>query len=343
VLSDLSEPETCSPTANSCRHLGVERRRASFWPGERENVGRAREQRGHWRALSLVGVCLTVSGLSLVIGATVTAAAPAAPYTDPNVVGYIGLCNQAGQQITSGSVSAAPFVWRAVSSQAAPAPYDGAGGTAILNAYLPMQSLAPGDWSGEQLTASTRYSNPQSPMAQATARDVSLQVFVQDYPPEWDGFIQLRLFLGVQNQPADVQHYAALDLQISGDTWTAVGGGPVNCNAGTAESLETVLAPPSTTTTVAASGVVTKGDTSTPVASAAPPGKQAAPASHTPGTSDHLAADQPGRWSHSAGPYVVLAILLALIVPSAFIVARRRRAHRMSTLASQTSVKGPPQ
>jgi hypothetical protein len=341
--SDLSEPETSSPTANSCRHLGVERHRAAFGPGGRENVGRPRRQRVHRRGLSLAVACLTVSGLSLVICATVSAAATAAPYTDPNVVGYIGLCNESGQQITSGSVSAAPFVWRAVSSQAAPAPYDGAGGTAILNAYLPMESLAPGNWSGEQLTASTRYSNPLSPMAQATARDVPLEDFLQDYPPEWDGFIQLRLFLGVQNQPADVQHYAALDVQISGDTWTAIGGGPVNCNAGTAVSLETVLAPPSTTTTVAASGIVTNDDTSTTVASAAPQGKQAAPVSHTDGEANHLAADQPGRWSHSAGPYIVLAVVLALIGLSAFIVARRRRAHRLSTLASQTSVKGPPQ
>jgi hypothetical protein len=342
VPSDLSEPETCSPTANSCRRLGVERRRASSGSTGREIIGRARKQSVHRRALSLAVAGLTVSGLFLVIGGTVSAAAPAAPYADPNVVGYIGLCNESGQQITSGSVSAAPFVWRAISSQAAPAPYDGAGGTAILNAYLPMQSLAPGDWSGEQLTASTRYSNPQSPMAQATAQDVPLQDFLQDYPPEWNGFIQLRMFLGMQNQPADVQRYAALDLQISGDTWTAVGGGPVNCNAGTAESLETVLAPPSTTTTVAASGIVTNGDTSTTVTSAAPPEKQAAPGSRTSSAAD-LAADQPGRWSHSAGLYTALAVVLVLIVLSAFIVARRRRAHRLSKLASQTSVKGPPQ
>ena len=270
----------------------------------------------------------------------------AVPYSDPNVVGYIGLCNQAGQQITSGSVSAAPFVWRAVSSQAAPAPYNGAGGTANLNAYLPMQSLAPGDWSGEQLTASARYSNPQSPMAQATTRDVPLEDFLQDYPPEWDGFIQLRLFLGVQNQPADVQHYAALDLQISGDTWTAVGGGPVNCNAGTAESLETVLAPPppSTTTTVAASGIVTNSDTTTTVASAAPSGKQVASGNDASNESAHqLAADQPSRRSGSAAPYIGLAVAFAFIVLAALLVARRHRAPRLSTIASKTSVKGPPQ
>ena len=164
---------------------------------------------------------------------------PPVPYTDPNAVGYIGLCNQAAQQITSGTLSATPFVWRAVSSQPAPAQYNAAGGTAILSAYLPMQGLPPGDWSGEQLTASSQYSNPQSPMAQATAKDEPLEDFVQDYPPGWDGFIQLRLYLGAPDEPSYVQHYPVLNLEISGDTWTAVGGGPVNCSAGNAESLET--------------------------------------------------------------------------------------------------------
>ena len=92
--------------------------------------------------------------------------------------GYVGLCNQAGQQITTGSVSATPFVARAVSSQAAPAGYNGANGTATLMAFLPVQSLPAGDWSGEQITASSIYTNPQSPMAEGTAQDAPLQDFL---------------------------------------------------------------------------------------------------------------------------------------------------------------------
>ncbi len=296
--------------------------------------------------MSLAVVCLTFSGLSTVLGAIAVGAAPTAPYTDPDAVGYIGLCNQASQQITSGSVSAAPFVWRAVSSQPAPTPYNGPGGTAILDAYLPMQALAPGDWSGEQLTSSTRYSNPESPMAQATDRDVPLEEFLQDYPPQWDGFIQLRLFLGAQNQPADVQHYPALNLQISGDTWTTVGGGPVNCNAGNAESLETVLAPTSTTTTVATSGVVSNrsstntspsgaSSTKRPTASAASVSGDAKPAD-----SNGLATAQPQSWRHSDALYLGVVVLI-LVLLSALMVSRRRRARRLSSTASQASVKGP--
>jgi hypothetical protein len=177
---------------------------------------------------------------------TSVAATPGVPYTDPDAVGYIGLCNQAGQQITSGSITDTPFAWRAVSSQAAPAAYRGSTRTATLAAYLPMQALPPGDWSGQQLTASSRYSNPASPMAAATASDQPLQSFIEAFPPELDGFIQLRLYLGAANQPAYTAHYPTLDIQVTGATWNAVGGGPVNCNAGTSESIETILSPGNT-------------------------------------------------------------------------------------------------
>jgi hypothetical protein len=288
-------------------------------------------------------------GTALVLGlvdASAVGADPTVPYTDSNVVGYIGLCNQAGEQITSGTLSAAPFVWRAVSSQPAPAPYNGAGGTAILTAYLPLQGLPPGDWSGEQLTASSRYSNSQSPMAQATAKDVPLQDFVEDYPPKWDGFVQLRLLLGGQNEPADVQHYPALDLEISGDMWTAVGGGPVNCNAGSAESLETVVAPspPSTTTTTGSSGPGGVASAATTVTSEASSAKRPTTSSDTSAVAaashdiKSVAADQSDSWS---GTDVLLLVVLILVVLSVLFIARRRRAGHVSSIISETSVKGP--
>ena len=308
---------------------------------------RARSSSAVVAFMTVVGVATAGFGLFTAPAGTAVEATTA-PYTDPNAVGYIGLCNQAGQQITTGSVTSTPFAWRAVSSQAAPAPYNGAGGTAILGAYLPMQSLAPGDWSGEQLTASTRYSNPQSPMAQATAKDVPLQVFLQDYPPHWDGFVQLRLFLGVPDQPAYVQHYPALNLQISGDTWTAVGGGPVNCIAGTAESLESVLTP--TPTTVATSGLAASGTTTSTTDASAPSGKfPAASAAAASGRSraphaSGVAVAQPQSRTHS-GPWYLLLLVAAvlLIALSALLIARHRRAQRLSSTASRTSVKGPQQ
>jgi hypothetical protein len=292
--------------------------------------------------------CLAGSALVGLAGATAVGADPPVPYTDSNAVGYIGLCNQAAQQITSGTLSATPFVWRAVSSQPAPAQYNAAGGTAILSAYLPMQGLPPGDWSGEQLTASSQYSNPQSPMAQATAKDEPLEDFVQDYPPEWDGFIQLRLYLGAPDEPAYVQHYPVLNLEISGDTWTAVGGGPVNCSAGNAESLETAVAPPSTTTTVSSSGGGGKATTATTATSDPPSANRPAAAAGSlsahakSGQISGFATDRPASSSGPAAAiFAGVVALLILLVLSALVVVRRRRGRQLSSTASESSVKGP--
>ena len=81
------------------------------------------------RTRILLGAALGLVGLLALAGGD-AAAGSAVPYTDPNAVGSIGLCNQAGQQITSGSISTTPFAWRAVSTQPAPAPYNNAGRTA---------------------------------------------------------------------------------------------------------------------------------------------------------------------------------------------------------------------
>ena len=131
----------------------------------------------------LVGAALGLVGLLALAGGTRRPARPC-PYTDPDAVGSIGLCNQAGQQITSGSVTAKPFAWRAVSTQPAPAPYNNAGRTATLVAYQPQQGLPAGDWSGAQMTSSSRYTNPANPMAAATAADQSLQDIIDGVPTE---------------------------------------------------------------------------------------------------------------------------------------------------------------
>src|SRR5580658_7087718 len=104
--------------------------------------------------------CLAVVVVTLLVVSSVTglaSAATAVPYTDPDVAGSIGLCNQAGQQVTSGSVDTVPFTWRAVSTQPASSPYDNAGRRATLVVYQPLQNIPAGDWSGETLTAASSY------------------------------------------------------------------------------------------------------------------------------------------------------------------------------------------
>lgn len=214
---------------------------------------------------------LVATLLALVGSAGFTGAAAAsqhAPYTDPSAVGYIGLCNQAGRQITSGNINTVPFAWRAVSSQAAPPPYNDDWRTAILLAYQPIQNVPVEEWSGDELTASSRYTNPAHPMVAATYGDDSLKEFIEEFRPMWDGFLQLRIYLDTQNAAVYSLHYPVLNIQVTGDTWHAVGGGQVDCHSGTSESLETVVLPKSETSppTTAAAGTHARvlGTTSAP-------------------------------------------------------------------------------
>jgi hypothetical protein len=186
---------------------------------------------------------LMVAASVLSTGAAMAHAAPAVPWTDTSVTGFIGLCNSAGQPVDQGSLATAPFVSRAVSSVAAPSPYGEAGRTATLYAFQPRQDTAPGQWSGDMLTASTRYSNPAHPTAQATGGDLSLAGFVSEFPPTWGGLIQLRLYLGAPGQPAQTLSYAATTIKVTGSTWTVVSGGNTSCTTGNATSIESILLP----------------------------------------------------------------------------------------------------
>jgi hypothetical protein len=269
---------------------------------------------------------LAAMGLALVSVGGVGGAAGAstsAPYTDPNAVGYIGLCDQAGQQITSGNINTTPFAWRAVSSEPAQAPYNNAYRTAILLAYQPQEGLAPGEWSGDELTASSRYTNPANPMVAATDGDDSLEDFIGDFQPKWDGFIELRIYLGTENAQTYSLHYPALNIQVTGDTWTAVGGGTVNCASGTAESLESIVLPPTTTTTAAPTTTTSPGAGKSPTTTTtagqgshslkSATGKVAGTASGSgSGTNDALIAG-------------VAVAALAVLGGSAYLIIRRRR------------------
>ena len=314
-------------------------------------------------ALVLLPLLGVAGALAQPFGGLLNGAAAAAtttvPYTDPSAVGSIGLCNQAGQQITSGSISTTPFAWRAVSTQPAQAPYNNAGRTATLLAYLPLQALPAGDWSGEEMTSSSSYTNPANPMAAATDGDQSLQSFIEAYPPKWDGFVQLRMYLSTANHQAYEAQYPTLNIQVTGDTWQAVGGSPVNCDSGTAVSIETVLLPASTTTTTSTPS------TTTTAASGSGTGKGAsvsstpgsdADSSPGPGTSGGAAlaagTEKVAATTQTSDLPAVLGIVLAVLVvlgTAVFLVLRRRRSAStpmaydsplVSSSASSSSTKG---
>jgi hypothetical protein len=162
-----------------------------------------------------------------------------APYQDSAATGRLGLCDAKGRPVTSGSIKAAPFTWRAVGATAAPAAYAGAGRTATLYAFQPRPGAEPGSWSGRALTAPSSYSNPAHPMAAATKRDVPLSDFLAGYPARDSGYLQLRLYLGAPDRPEANRTYDALDIHVTGSTWHAVGAAAVDCHSGTAVSFET--------------------------------------------------------------------------------------------------------
>lgn len=283
------------------------------------------------RRPALALACLTAT---FVVAMGAPAGASGAPYTDPNSTGYIGLCDQAGDQITSGNVNTVPFAWRAVSSVPAPVPYNDATRTAILFAYQPIENVPSAEWSGEELTSSSRYSNPKVPMAAATNGDDSMADFVSDFPTKWDGFVQLRMYFGAANQQPYNLNYPTLDIQVTGDTWQAVDGGPVDCGAGTSISIETILLPAMTTTTTTTT--TSPGATTTsPAASKGTPGSTAPPAPSgakgSPDTQGHGAARAEGLGATSTSntsstPWLLLAIALAVVAVGVvgFVVLRRR-------------------
>lgn len=197
--------------------------------------------------------------IALLAAAAITGPATASgpvPYSDPAVTGSLGLCDGHGHQVTTGSTTAQPFASLAVGSVAAPSGYHGTGRGAVLYAYQPIENVPADAWSGEELTGNSQYTNAAHPMAAATGGDPALQNFINDYPPKWDGLVQLRLYPTAPGRPMNSASYATLDLKISGTTWQTVDGGSVSCTAGRAVSVETKLLP--------------KSALRTPVAGAAP-------------------------------------------------------------------------
>jgi hypothetical protein len=162
------------------------------------------------------------------------------PYQDPSAVGSMTLCNKDLQPTTEGSLTDRPFVWRAVSDTPATAPYNNKNRRAVLYYFQPRENVDPGEWSSEILTAASTYADPQYPIAQATPIDFPLVSAATNFPPQWDGFVQLRMYFTTEGAPQSAD-YVAADIRIEGDNWTLVRGGDAPCDAGKAVSPELAL------------------------------------------------------------------------------------------------------
>lgn len=161
------------------------------------------------------------------------------PYRDASSTGSLTLCGADGRPVTSGSTSTAPFVARAVGASAAPGAFAGAGRSATLYAFQPRQGTDSQEWSGQLLTAASDYTSTAHPMAQATGQDVALKSFLTAFPPRWDGFVQLRLYLS-SPQTGEGATYDSVSIKVDGGSWKVVGpAGTAGCTDGSATSHET--------------------------------------------------------------------------------------------------------
>lgn len=271
----------------------------------------------------LSSVALVLAGLLAVLGLLpASASAASAPYTDPNAIGYLGFCNAADQQITSGSIMTQPFVVKAVSSIPPPAHYSPPQGRAVLYVFQPIQYVDPSDWSGKQLTAATAYTNAQVPMTVGTKLDPSMFNFSSVFPLHVNGFAQVRMYYTAQGQTEYAFKYPAANVQITGNTWKQVGGGTVNCKAGQAYSNEFVIP-----------GRIPSGTPlgKQPTKASLPPGVGT---SSTPGTggtgtasvSASAAANAKKSSSSSSGAlWGVLAVVILLLAGGGGYLAMKRR------------------
>jgi hypothetical protein len=162
-----------------------------------------------------------------------------APWSDPASTGLLTLCDQSGNPVKGGSITSKPFLSRAVGGSVAPSSFSVEGRSATLYAYQPRQGVQPAQWSGQMLTAPSRYSDVAHPMAVATAKDIDLKDFLAAYPADWKGTVQLRLYLGAPGAGVRSQQYDSADIVVSGNSWRLLRGGTDGCQSGTATSLET--------------------------------------------------------------------------------------------------------
>ena len=252
------------------------------------------------------------------------------PYTDPNQSGWLTLCGVNLKPVTSGSITTKPFVWRVVSSTAAPKVYFIKGARATLYAYQPRPYTPAGAWSGTIMAAASLYSNRQHPMAQFTPIDQPLSYMTEAFHPIFDHLLQLRLYLSAPDRVADTNNYAAADIQVIGDAWKLVAGGSASCTSGQSVSLETVAGMPGASGTPKPQAGAAKEGTTSP--SPGSSGSSTASAgsgsggSGSGGSGSVNAADT--AHTSSAVPVaagVGAAVLIVALLSSVVIWRRRRR------------------
>ncbi len=285
------------------------------------------------RSLSAVLTCVTATAV-LLPAAPVSASSSPVPFTDEYSNGSITLCGRDGRPVTSGSLITQPFVWKAVSSSPAPAGY----GRAYLTLYQPLQHEDASDWTGYQMTDVSSFTPPTHPAAQSTNLDAPLLDPDRQLPPYWEGLYELRMYFTSPLKAPFTTAYPTAVIKVTGNNWSLVSGGGVDCSAGQAVSLASRTAAQATPQTIrvgppttSASGAGTstgrtpvtasRGPSSTPSTGPASPAGQEAVASRS--ASGPLG--KPASGGSWAGPIAAIGIGAALILGGAVFLQRRRR------------------
>jgi hypothetical protein len=280
-------------------------------------------RRARHRGAAMLAVGL---GAGILIGAGTASADSAVPYKDIRVKGTLTLCDASGHTVTSGNINDRPTFAYVVSSEAPPQGYAAKTTKATVYAYQPRPQVDPGEWSGQQLSGSSIFSNLKHPMVEVTTGDKTMGEFIGAFPPKVDGLIQLRVYLTAPNKQAYQLTYPAVNLRISGSTFVVVDGGTTPCTVGQAISNERINLPPSAFPTP------TAGTPRPSTGTGATSGPTTSTASPNSSQSVVAAAEDPvAQTTDSGSNTVVLGLLLVLLVGLAvvgFVIVRNRLATR---------------
>lgn len=263
-------------------------------------------------------------GFATVLTTLLLGVAPAdaeqVPYTDPQSSGSLTLCDAQGHEIRSGSIRTQPLAPLIVGSTAVPPDY-AKGGTAILLAYQPRSGLGAGQWSGELMTGSARFTTPLHPAVVGLPDDLSLAAFVTDFPTQWNSLVQLRVYLGAPGKPVYKQRYDTADLKVDGESWTLVRGGGGSCGAGRAVAVADILG-------VASTSAPTSAATTSTATTTIPSPRGRAVALPTTSSTTRPVGDASSARGVGGG-YVLPLVgggLVVLVVAGISLLVRRRQA-----------------
>jgi len=177
--------------------------------------------------------------LALVVGAVIVAAVviwrtsgqdAEVPYDDPQSGGLITLCSEDGKAVTEGNVDDRPWADIVLGETAVPSELDANGAVATLFAYQPREGIAASEFSGTPLTAAARLAGPDQAAARLTEDVWTIADFVSAFPADYDGYVQLRLYLGTpETGTLSEDPYDTADLRVDGDRWELVRGGTASC------------------------------------------------------------------------------------------------------------------